>query len=300
MEDNSGQVSQIGPIQLVVIGFPKEAQFRGEIIRSLTDLRGRGVIRLIDALFVRKDDQGQVSAAMRESDLTTEQRATMGALTGMLMGVAAGGTETGVAMAESAAQAVAQGAFGLGLADLQNVQDSLEPGTAALLLLIEHTWAAALKGAVRGAGGVPLMQGFLTPEALMLVGAEVRAVVEAETTIALADAVKGAAILDALATVEAAEAVKQAAAAEAARALIAAGLIEEAAAQEAIEVLVAAELIEEGAAAEARAAVEQAEAVIQEARAAQGEAGGEAAGAAPEASSDPAPVSAPTRESPAP
>ena len=77
---------------------------------------------------------------------------------------------------------------------------------------------------------------------------------------------------------------KQAAAAEAARALIAAGLIEEAAAQEAVEVLVTAELIEEGAAAEARAAVEQAESVIQEARAAQGEAGGAAAGPAPEAS----------------
>ena len=91
MEDNSGQGTQIGPIQLVVIGFPKEAQFRGEIIRSLTDLRGRGVIRLIDALFVRKDDQGRISAAMHESDLSTEQRATMGALTGMLMGVAAGG-----------------------------------------------------------------------------------------------------------------------------------------------------------------------------------------------------------------
>ena len=76
---------------------------------------------------------------------------------------------------------------------------------------------------------MPLAQGFLTPEALVLVGAEVRAVVEAEATIALADAVKGAAVLDALAVVEEAEAVKQAAAAEAARALIAAGLIEEAA-----------------------------------------------------------------------
>jgi uncharacterized membrane protein len=277
--DGNGEVGgQIGPIQLVVIGFPKDARFRGEIIRTLADVRGRGIVRLIDALFVRKDDQGRINAAMHESDLTTEQRATMGALVGMLLGSAAGGTEAGAALAGSAAQAVIEGAFGLGLADLQTIHTRIEPGQAALLLLIEHTWAVDLKGAVRGAGGTLLLQGFLTPEAVLLLGAEVRAVVDAENTIALAEAVKGAAVLDALATVEAAEAVKQAAAAEAARALIAAGLIEEAAAQEAVDVLVTAGLIEERAVAEANAAVEQAEAIIQDARAARGDGAGEPSG----------------------
>jgi uncharacterized membrane protein len=259
--------TSIGPIQLVVIGFPEDARFRGEILRALAEVRGRGVVRLIDALFVRKDDQGRVSAALHDSDLTTAQRATMGALAGMLLGAAAGGTAAGAARAEAAAQAVVDGAFGLGLADLRDLPDRIGPGQAALLLLFEHTWAAALKAAVRGAGGVPLLQGFLTPEAVVLLGAEVRAVVEAENTIALAEAVKGAAVLDALATVAAAEAVKQAAAAEAARALITAGLIEEAAAQKAVDTLVAAGLVEAQAAAEAAAAVEQAEAVLQEARA---------------------------------
>jgi hypothetical protein len=64
-------------------------------------------------------------------------------------------------------------------------------------------------GMLRGAGGVPLVQGFLTPEALMMLGAEVAAVVQAENTIERAQAVEGAAILEALATVEAAEHVKQ-------------------------------------------------------------------------------------------
>jgi uncharacterized membrane protein len=284
MDGDTGRGAMIGPIQLVVIGFPRDAQFRGEIIRALSELRGRGVVRLIDALFVRKDDEGRITASMHESDLTTEQRATMGAVAGMLLGSAAGGTEAGAARAGEAAQAVIEGAFGLGLADLKDVSERIAPGTSALLLLIEHTWATELKGAVRRAGGVPLLQGFLTPEALVLVGAEVRAVVEAENTIAVADAVKGAAVLDALATVEEAEAVKQAAAAEAARALITAGLIEEAAAQEVVETLVAAELIEEAAVAEAAAAVEQANAQIQEVKAAQaesGESGAGAGGAAP-------------------
>jgi hypothetical protein len=292
VEGNTGTGAQIGPIQLVVIGFPEDARFRGEIIRALADVRGRGVIRLIDALFVRKDDQGRISAMMRESDVTLGQRETLGAVVGGLMGYIAGGEDVAVRAADETAQAIAGGAFGLGLGDLQNIKDKLGPGQAALLLLFEHTWATALKGAVRGAGGVPLLQGFLTPEALMLVGAEVRAVVEAEATIALADAVKGAAVLDALATVEEAEAVKQAAAAEAARALITAGLIEEAAAQEVVDTLVAAQLIEEAAAAEAAAAVEQANAQVQEVQAAQMQRGEGAGGAAPADG----PAQAPPRE----
>jgi uncharacterized membrane protein len=281
MDGATGTGAMIGPIQLVVVGFPRDAQFRGEIIRALSELRGRGVVRLIDALFVRKDDQGRISATMRESDVTLGQREKLGAVVGGLMGYIAGGEDVAVRAADETAQAIAEGAFGLGLGDLQNIKDKIGPGQAALLLLVEHTWATALKGAVRGAGGVPLMQGFLTPEALVLVGAEVRAVVEAEATIALADAVKGAAVLDALATVEEAEEVKQAAAAEAARALITAGLIEEAAAQEVVETLVAAELIEEAAVAEAAAAVEQANAQVEESRAAQPQSGDSASGATP-------------------
>jgi uncharacterized membrane protein len=254
----------IGPIQLVVVGFPPDSQFRGEIVRELAALRGRGVVRLLDALFVRKDDQGRISAELRESDVTLEQRQALGAVAGGLAGYLAGGEGVAVRAADETAQAIAGGAFGLGLGDLQTVKDRIGPGQAALLLLFEHTWAAALKGAVRGAGGVPLAQGFLTPEALVLVGAEARAVVEAEATIALAEAVKGAAVLDALAVVEEAEAVKQAAAAEAARALLAAGLIEAAAAQEVVDTLVAAELIEAGAAAEAAAAVERADSQAQD------------------------------------
>ncbi len=261
MEDTS--TALIGPIQLVVIGFPPGAEFRGEILRAFANIRGRGVIRLIDALFVRKDAQGNVSATMRESDLTLEQREVLGAIVGDLLAISAGGDEESEGLAATeAAQAIAQGAFGLGLSDLQNIKDRVPDGGAALVVLIEHQWALELKGAVRNAGGVPLVQGFLTPEALLLVGAEVRAVAEAEDTIARAQAIQGAAVLAALATVEAAEEVQQAAVAETARVLIAAGLIEEAAAQDVIETLVAADLIKQEALAEATSAVEQANAEV--------------------------------------
>ena len=137
------------------------------------------------------------------------------------------------------------------------------------MLLIEHQWALELKGAVRGASGVPIVQGFLTPEAVFMVGAELRAVAEAEDTIALAQAIGGAAVLSALATVEAAEMVQQAAAAETARVLIAAGLIEEAAVHDVINTLVAADLIKQDALAEAQSAVDQANKELAETKAAQ-------------------------------
>jgi len=275
----SATTSRVAPVQLIVIGFPPDAQFRGEIIRTLSDLRGRGVIRLIDALFVRKDADGNVVGQMRDSDLTLHEREVLGAVAGGLLGLMAGGDQESEALgATLAAQAIAvDDAFGLGIGDLQNIKDQLPAGNSALVLLIEHLWARELKGAVCGAGGITIVQGFLTPEALLMVGAELRAVVEAEDTIALAQAVQGAAILSALATVEVAEEIQLAAVAETARVLIAAGLIEDAAAQDVIETLVAADLIKQEALAEAKAAVEQANGEIAATKAAQAATNGVAA-----------------------
>jgi uncharacterized membrane protein len=268
-EANGNVEPLVGPIQLVVIGFDREARFSGEIIRALSEVRGHGVVRLIDALFVRKDEQGRINAMMRESDLSQEQREALGAIAGGLIGYIVGGEEGAAEAAAEATLKVADNAFGLGLADLQNIQERVKPGHAALVLLVEHVWAKELKGAVRGAGGVPLVQGFLTEDALVMVGAELRTIVEAENAIAVAEAAKGAAILDALATMEAMEEVKQAAVAEAAQVLLAAGLIEAEAVQDVIDTLVMADLIKREAVAEAAAAVKEMDAKVQDLKAAQ-------------------------------
>jgi uncharacterized membrane protein len=260
----------VGPIQLIVIGYPPEAQFRGETLRALSEVRGRGVIRIIDALFVRKDAEGRINASMRESDLSLAERQKLGAIVGGLFGLVLGGDEESEALgATQAAHAIADNAFGFGVGDLQKVKDEIPPGSAALLLLIEHQWALDLKAAVRGSGGRPVIQGFLTPEALFMIGAEVRAIAEAETTIAAAHAIEGAALLAAMATVQASEMIQQAAVAETARVLIAAGLIEAEATQEVIDTLVAADLIKQEALAEARAAVLQAKEEVAALKAAQ-------------------------------
>lgn len=268
--------AHIGPIQMLVIGFDKDADYQGLILDELDRLTMRGLIRVIDMKFLMKDEQGDL-IALEQSNLTDEEAIEFGVVIGGLIGLGEGGLEGAAAGAEAGALAASERSYGMSADDIAEVASNLEAGEAVGMLLFEHAWAARLKHAIRTTGGYPIAQGFLTPEALMMVGREVEAVVEAEATIEIAEAVKGAAILDALATVEAAEQVKAAAAAEAARALIVAGLIEEAAAQEAIDVLIAARLIEESAVDEAETVVAAAEAEAAEARAAIASAiGGEA------------------------
>ena len=70
-------------------------------------------------------------------------------------------------------------AFGLSQMEMQELAASLKPGNSAGFLLVEHVWARDLKGAIRDAGGFPLGEGFLTPEALAEVATELVAMSEA-------------------------------------------------------------------------------------------------------------------------
>jgi uncharacterized membrane protein len=266
-------MDEFGPIQLIVIGFDSLDRLHGEIARELDAVRSRGVIRLIDGLAVARTSSGEI-AAIEDSDFTVDEFANLGTAVRGLLGLdqRSNGSDPNGASDRG---------IGLTSEDVRRAADALEPGNGALFLLIEHTWATGLKHAVRNAGGVPVVQGFLTPEAVLMVGAELSAIMDAEATIELAEAVKGAAMLDALITMEAAadapeealrvtnevvditNAIRAQAAAEAIRALIVADMIEDAAAQEAAEVLVAAGLIEMAALAEAEQVAQAAQAEIE-------------------------------------
>jgi hypothetical protein len=246
--------NDIGPLQLLVVGFGPDAEFEGLVIDELERLTSRGLIRVIDLRFVTKGDDGEI-LAIELSGLDDEEAADFGAVIDRLMGIAAGSGDEPTAI-----EGGADRTYGIGPEQLTEVAASLEPGDSVGMLLFEHTWASELKAAIRSTGGFPIAQGFLTPEAAMMVGAEVQAIAEAEAAIELADAISGAALLDAIATVAAAEDIKTTAAIEAVQALMVAGLIIDAAADEALAALLEAELIAEtavGAAAEIVAAAAQ-------------------------------------------
>ena len=100
----------------------------------------------------------------------------LGAIIGALLGFEFEGVEPREP-AESSQEG--QHAFGLSREQIEQLAGSIEPGQAAAFVLIEHVWARELKTAVRDAGGVPLGEGFLTPEAVSEVVLELGAMAAA-------------------------------------------------------------------------------------------------------------------------
>jgi uncharacterized membrane protein len=234
----------VGPIQMITIGFERIDRFRGEIMRELERLSAKGEIRIVDLLFVMKDEAGEIRA-LEGSPLPEQERIEFGALIGGLLGLGAGGEQGAIEGAVDGALLATEKRYGLTWSDVQDMAADLEPGTAAGILLFEHTWATDFAQALGDAGGHLLAQGFLTRDALVVVGEELEAMVEAQEAIEAAEAAKGLAMLDAMETMFEAELIKEAAIQEAAETVVAAKVIKAAAAAEAVRALVAAELIEE-------------------------------------------------------
>jgi len=223
------------PLQVIALSFSRGAGAEDRILAEVDRLRGRGVLRLLDMLFVGKSQDGTVER------LTIGDDEDFGSLLAAVVPVANGGPAVPAPTDDPAAFDRA-GAWALA--------DSLQAGTAVAFLLVEHHWAAPLFDAIAETGGTLIGEGFLTAEAGLVVGAEVAAMEEASEMIAQAQAIEADALLTAAAArAEAAEAVAEseqiqsAAAVGAVRALIAAGLVEEAAAHEAVTALTTAGLI---------------------------------------------------------
>jgi DNA-binding CsgD family transcriptional regulator len=198
-------------------------------------LQGRGVLRLLDVMFVAKNEDGTIEPVVVGGD------DDVGALLSSILPFGGG------PVVEPRGEV---GSSGFALADAWALAESLLPGTALAVLLVEHGWAQALFDAVAESGGALLGEGFLTAEAGLVVGAEVAALEEAAAAIAVAQAAEARATLAALAAetqaaeaIAASEAIVAGAAAVAVQALIDAGIVQEAAAHEAVDALHAAGLM---------------------------------------------------------
>src|SRR6266513_1613981 len=150
---------EMGPVQMLVVGF-EDGKFEGEILAELKRLREHDIIRLVDLLFVAKDEQGEV-AAVEHSDLSQQEAMEFGALAGALLGLGADGEEGAEAGALAGAQAGADGSV---LDDeAWYLADAIPPGTSAGIALLEHRWAIPLREAIERAGGEPLADAWLHP-----------------------------------------------------------------------------------------------------------------------------------------
>ena len=135
----------LGPLDFVVLAFPGN-QFKGEILPELNALRASGVIRLVDLIFLRKDQQEHLTIT-EVSDLTGEEARRYSHLTSDLSGLL---TEE----------------------DIEIAANNVPPNSSAALLLFEHTWAVGLRDAIRRAGGSVVTQGRVDPQVVGMVEEE--------------------------------------------------------------------------------------------------------------------------------
>jgi uncharacterized membrane protein len=158
----------IGPVQLIVLGF-SHPEFHGEIVAELERLKESDTVRVIDALAVHKDADGEMEV-QHLSNLSKDEAIEFGSKVGALIGLGIEGEEGMVAGAEAGAEA---GADGIGVFSDQEAWDVLEDipnDSAAALILLEHHWAVPLRDAIARAGGFRLSDGFISPLDLVAIG----------------------------------------------------------------------------------------------------------------------------------
>jgi hypothetical protein len=126
------QTREMGPIDYVVIEFPGN-RMTGEAFPLLLDLVDRGLIRIIDFVFVRKDEQGETSIVTL-SDIDGDGQLDLGVFEGASSGL-------------------------LGAEEIDETGSVLEPNSSGAVLVYENLWAAPLTGALRRSGGQMVASG---------------------------------------------------------------------------------------------------------------------------------------------
>jgi uncharacterized membrane protein len=158
----------IGPVQLIVLGFD-HPEFHGEIIAELERLKESDTVRVIDALAVHKDADGEIEVA-HLSNLSKDEAIELGSKVGALVGLGIEGEEGMVAGAEAGAEAGEDGISAFSDEDAWDVIEEIPNDSAAALVLIEHHWAVPLRDAIARAGGFRVSDGFISPLDLVEIG----------------------------------------------------------------------------------------------------------------------------------
>src|SRR3954454_2735540 len=132
----------IGPVQMLVLGFA-EPNFTGKIAAELDRLRQLEFIKIVDALVVNKDENGDITA-LQVSDLSQDEATEMGAIAGALIGFGYGDDEALEAGAALGAAAAEDGHL-IPQEEVWYAADVIPNGSAAAIVILEHRWAIPLR-----------------------------------------------------------------------------------------------------------------------------------------------------------
>jgi hypothetical protein len=129
---------ELGPVDYLIVEWPAGKQPTGEGLKLLAEFTDRGLINVLDLVFVQKNEDGSVSG-LALMDLDSD---------GDLDLVEFGGASSGL----------------LGQDDYDEAGSALEPGASAAILLYENSWARPFVKAVK-AGGAQLVASGRIPAA---------------------------------------------------------------------------------------------------------------------------------------
>jgi Family of unknown function (DUF6325) len=118
---------ELGPVDIIVIAYPADAPMTGEAVPLFLDLINRGIVRVLDVMFVMKNADGTFSG-FDATDLDQDSVGDFAEFAGASSGL-------------------------LGDTDLETAADAIEPGSAAAMIVYENRWAAPFAAAVRRNGG---------------------------------------------------------------------------------------------------------------------------------------------------
>jgi hypothetical protein len=138
------------PVQLLVYAFDAGAPFEGRLVGALERIEAGGSMRVLEALFVRREQEGGELTAINV-------RGRGGGMTAPLLSFR---------LDESARRRATEKALRADGGTLRELGDSLEPGAAVAAVLVEHVWAGALADAVEASHGHELVSQTVAASAL--------------------------------------------------------------------------------------------------------------------------------------
>jgi uncharacterized protein DUF6325 len=132
---------ELGPIDYLVVEWPKDKQPDGKAFPLLVDLVEQGLIRILELGFIHKEEDGKI-VGMNVSDMSIDGDPSFTVFEGASSGL-------------------------LGDDDYGEAGNALEPGASAAVLLYENTWAAPFATALRKAGAQLVASGRVPTNALL-------------------------------------------------------------------------------------------------------------------------------------
>jgi uncharacterized membrane protein len=131
---------ELGPIDYLVVEFPG-SRMTGKGLPMLVELVEKGIIRILDLVFVKKDHDGSVRG-MEIADLDGDGELDLSVFKGATSGL-------------------------LGDDDIAEAGGVLEPGSSAGILIYENAWAAPFAAELRRGGGQLVAHGRIPVQALL-------------------------------------------------------------------------------------------------------------------------------------